>query len=55
MTIYIVSGSKIDDKGQAHTVAEPARSRTRAEWIGASYVEHGYAVTIEEVENDSHP
>jgi hypothetical protein len=44
MPIYKIEGVKGD-----HKVAEHAHSRTKAEWVAASYVEHGYKVEISEV------
>jgi hypothetical protein len=44
MPIFEVKGTKGD-----HQVAEHVHSRTKAEWVAASYVEHGYKVTIQEV------
>jgi hypothetical protein len=44
MPVYKIEGVKGD-----HKVAEHAHSRTKAEWVAASYVEHGYKVEISEV------
>jgi hypothetical protein len=44
MPIYKIEGVKGD-----HRVAEHVHSRTKAEWVAASYVEHGYKVEISEV------
>jgi hypothetical protein len=44
MPIYEVKGTKGD-----HQVAEQAHSLTKAQWVAAAYVEHGYNVEIKEV------
>lgn len=44
MPIFEVQGTKGD-----HRIAEHAHSYTKAQWVAASYVEHGYAVTINEI------
>ncbi len=44
MPIFEVQGTKGD-----HRIAEQVHSRTKAEWLAASYVEHGYKVEINEV------
>ena len=44
MPIFEISGTKGD-----HRIAEQAHSRTKAEWVAAAYIEHGYQVTIQEV------
>ena len=44
MPIFEVQGTKGD-----HKIAEQAHSLTKAQWVAASYVEHGYAVEIKEV------
>jgi hypothetical protein len=44
MPIYKIEGVKGD-----HRVSEHVHSRTKAEWVAASYVEHGYKVEISEV------
>ena len=36
--------------GQLHEIREEARSQTKAEWIRASYVAHGYETEITEKE-----
>lgn len=46
MPTFIVSGSKVMKDGQVHTIAEEARSGTKADWIAAYYVEAGYTVKI---------
>ena len=44
MPVYKIEGVKGD-----HKVAEHVHSRTKAEWVAASYIEHGYKVEISEV------
>ena len=44
MPIYKIEGVKGD-----HKIAEHVHSRTKAEWVAASYIEHGYKVEISEV------
>jgi hypothetical protein len=44
MPIYKIEGIKGD-----HKIAEHVHSRTKAEWVAASYIEHGYKVEINEV------
>jgi hypothetical protein len=44
MPTFEIRGTKGD-----HQVAEQVHSRTKAEWVAASYVEHGYQVEINEV------
>jgi len=44
MPIFEVKGTKGD-----HQIAEQAHSLTRAQWVAAAYIEHGYKVTIQEV------
>jgi hypothetical protein len=44
MPAYEVRGTKGD-----HRIAEQAHSLTKAQWVAASYVEHGYKVVIVEV------
>lgn len=46
MPTFIVSGSKEMKDGNLHTIAEIARSETKADWTAAHYREAGYAVTI---------
>jgi hypothetical protein len=48
MTKYIVQGQKEMKDGNVHEIREESPSRVKAEWIRASYVEHGYATTIVE-------
>ena len=48
MPRYLISGSKVMKDGQIHTIAEEARSGTKADWIAAHYVEAGYTVKITE-------
>lgn len=50
MTYYIVRGSK-EAKGQMHEITEMSPSRVKAEWIRASYVEHGYTTSVEEIDD----
>ncbi len=45
MTKYIVQGQKEMKDGNVHEIREESPSRVKAEWIRASYVEHGYATT----------
>lgn len=42
--LYEVRGTKGD-----HQISEHARSLTKAEWVAAHYVEHGYKIEISEV------
>lgn len=44
MATYEVKGTKGD-----HRIAEQTHSMTKAQWVAASYVEHGYKVEITEV------
>lgn len=44
MPTYQVRGTKGE-----HTIQENAHSLTKAHWVGAMYVEHGYQVEIVEV------
>ena len=44
MPIFEISGTKGD-----HRIAEQAHSYTKAQWVAAAYVEHGYEVIIVEV------
>ena len=44
MPIFEVKGTKGD-----HQIAEQAHSLTKAQWVAAAYIEHGYKVTIQEV------
>jgi hypothetical protein len=44
MPVYKIEGTKGD-----HRIAEQAHSFTKAQWVAASYVEHGYKVEITEV------
>jgi hypothetical protein len=44
MPIFEISGTKGD-----HRIAEQAHSYTKAQWVAAAYVEHGYEVKIVEV------
>lgn len=44
MPVYEVKGTKGD-----HQISEHAHSLTKAQWVAASYVEHGYQVQINEV------
>ena len=44
MPAYEVRGTKGD-----HRIAERAHSLTKAQWVAAAYVEHGYQVEIVEV------
>jgi hypothetical protein len=44
MPVYKIEGVKGD-----HKIAEQAHSLTKAQWVAAAYVEHGYKVTIQEV------
>lgn len=44
MPIFEVKGTKGD-----HKIAEQAHSLTKAQWVAAAYVEHGYQVEIVEV------
>jgi len=44
MPTFEVQGTKGD-----HRIAEQAHSMTKAQWVAASYVEHGYKVEIIEV------
>ncbi len=46
MPRYLISGSKTMKDGQVHTIAEEARSETKADWTAAHYREAGYIVTI---------
>ena len=52
MPIYKIVGTK-EGKDGPILIGEHAISQVKAEWIAAYYREHGYAVTIEPVENDS--
>jgi hypothetical protein len=42
--LYEVRGTKGD-----HQISEHVRSLTKAEWVAAHYVEHGYKIEINEV------
>lgn len=44
MSIYEVRGTKGD-----HQISEQTHSFTKANWVAAAYVEHGYKVEITEV------
>jgi len=44
MPTYRIEGTKGD-----HKIAEQAHSLTKAQWVAAAYVEHGYKVEIKEV------
>jgi len=44
MPVYKIVGTKGD-----HQVAEQSHSLTKAQWVAAAYVEHGYKVEINEV------
>jgi hypothetical protein len=44
MSIFEVRGTKGD-----HQIAEQVHSLTKAQWVAAAYVEHGYKVEINEV------
>ena len=41
MPIYSIEGTKGD-----HKIAEQAHSLTKAQWVAAMYVEHGYQIKI---------
>jgi hypothetical protein len=49
MTKYIVQGTKEMKDGQLHEIREESPSLVKAEWIRASYVEHGYQTNVVEV------
>jgi hypothetical protein len=51
MTKYIVQGQKEMKDGNIHEIREESPSLVKAEWIRASYVEHGYRTTIVESES----
>ena len=48
MPKYVIMGKKILEDGAEHHIREECPSLVKAEWIRASYVEHGYETTIEE-------
>ena len=45
MPIFEISGTKGD-----HRIAEQAHSYTKAQWVAAAYIEHGYKVEIKEMD-----
>jgi len=50
MPTYKVTGVKEGTNGPI-TISEYAPSATKADWVAAYYVEHGYKVKVEEVTN----